>query len=229
VEVTPVIIEDKGIEMKIKLFYDGKAVKEQTVFTRNLESVVVELYEKKDEYIKIADKITPLVQVIKPVKMYPFPVEEIKISGAILLLKNKKGHTGVQVGGVSSLSAKGDGKVPIFLYFFLKGKGVYVMSFKPFKGAKPLGIVKGNIIRIKHRDDYFEYITRENIFPHGKWLVWIRHNPHYNFLSFMTKESRKEDENLSEKKRKERIQFYNKANLIMGISAGNKLLDKIFK
>jgi hypothetical protein len=47
--LTPLIIENKGIELKINIFHGGTVIKEEKVFTKNLEPIIVELLENKEE------------------------------------------------------------------------------------------------------------------------------------------------------------------------------------
>lgn len=173
-EITPVIIEKKGIEIKIKVSQEGIVIKEETVFTRNYEPFIIELMEKKEKNIKLANKITPLIYTIEPAKMYPEPIKEIKMVNNIIFMNNEL----ISRGG--NLQARSKESKSIFLYFFIKEKGIFLLTFKPFKGAQPIGVVRDNIIKIKHNKDYFEWISMKPVLPEGKWLVWVRNNPEYD-------------------------------------------------
>lgn len=177
IKLTPFIVEEKGIEIKINVSHEGKTLKEETVFTRNFESLVVELMEKKDEYKKLANKITPVIHVIEPPIMFPRHIESVEMKNFILFVEIQE-KTNTIFANQSLRAGTSDGQ--IFMWFFLKGLGVYVLSFEPFKGAQPIGAASDNIIRIKHDEIYLEWISRKPILPEGKWLVWVRSNSRFD-------------------------------------------------
>ena len=177
VKLTPFIVEEKGIEIKINVSHEGKTLKEETVFTRNFESLVVELMEKKDEYKKLANKITPVIHVIEPPIMFPRHIDRIEMKNYILFVETQ-GKTNTIFSNRSLSAETSDGQ--IFMHFFQRGMGVFVVSFDPFKGAQPNGVASDNIIRIKHDNIYLEWISRKPILPEGKWLVWVRNNSQYD-------------------------------------------------
>ncbi|MFC2167332.1 hypothetical protein ACFLQZ_05145, partial [Acidobacteriota bacterium] len=177
VKLTPFIVEDKGIEIKINVSHEGKTLKEETVFTRNFESLVVELMEKDDEYKKLANKITPVIHVIKPPVMFPWHIERVEMKNYILFVETQ-GKTNTTFSNRSLSAETSDGQ--IFMHFFQRGMGVFVVSFAPFEGAQPNGVVSDNIIRIKQDNIYLEWISRKPILPEGKWLVWVRSNSQYD-------------------------------------------------
>jgi len=177
-ELTPIIIEKKGIEIEVKIFQNEKIIKKETVFTRNLESFIVELLENEDGTIKYVDKITPFITIIEPAKKYLWPISHIEMKKAMLLIRKDGGYNIIDQ-NVSLAAVNTEGHAP-FLYFYIKGKGIYVLSFRPFNGAEPTGVLRDNIIKIKHKGDYFEWIARDSILPEGKWLVWVRNNPEYD-------------------------------------------------
>ncbi len=212
------IDEQKGIDLKIKLSQEGKIIKEETVFTRNLEPVIVEIFEKKDEYLKLAEKITPLVQVINPPVTYGEPIRKIEMINHLLLMNGElvMGGKGNYLSGEASSEDRF-----LILYYYLKDKGIYVLSFKPFEGAEPLGVVRDNVIKIKHNDDYFEWISMKPILPEGKWQVWIRNNPDYD-------PEKAANERGVDKKR---LLFFEKGRNWAGIAVGeeSRLLKDFFK
>jgi len=207
IELTPTIIEKKGIEFRIKIFHGERIIKEETVFTRNYEPIIVELMEDEKKKIKLSDKITPMIQTIEPAKAYPGKISELKMVNHMLLMNNEL----LTRGGLRAINEENR---PIFLFFYIKEKGVYVLSFKPFDGAEPLGVVRNKTIKIKHDEDYFEWVSQESILPEGKWLVWVRINPEYN--------PPQDKFDKIQIPQKERWSFF-------GIGTGENILERFFK
>lgn len=208
IELTPTIIEKKGIEILIKIFHERKVIKEETIVTKNLEPFIVELLKKKDGDVRIVDKVIPFITLIEPAKMYPEPILMIKMDDYRLLLNDRL----IMKGGQRAINV---GSEQIFLFFYINEKGIFVLSFKPFEGAEPHGIVRDNIIKIKHNKDYFEWISKEPILPEGKWLVWVKNNPKYSLI---------QDDWL-----KYRPFTAEEPENFAGIATGEKILKRFFK
>ena len=172
INIVPAIVEGKGIDLKVEFIKEPemKEKKEEKIFLKNAESAVVELFENKAKESKIAIRITPFVEVVDAAKEYPRPISEVRLNDSFLLLNEDK------LIAQGSLNATSDAD-DIYLFFNCDGKGLFVLSFKPFEGAEPKGVVKGKILRIKFGEDEFKWMCREPILPEGKWLVWVRHNP----------------------------------------------------
>jgi hypothetical protein len=68
----------------------------------------------------------------------------------------------------------------IALFFFVEGKGLFALSFKPFKGAKVMGAANGNFIVFRLNDDEFVIESNSPYLPNGKWLVWVRNAPDFD-------------------------------------------------
>jgi len=174
--ITPQIIADKGIDLSIKVLFDGKTLKEDKVLTNNYESVVVELLENKEQKSKLADRVLPLILTIEPPKIYPKVLTELKFLNYTLFMNNEL----LYHAPVMDLTVPGGSeKKPIFFAFFIRGKGIYILSFSPFRGAEPIGVAKENVVKFKYENDYFEFTSVKPILPEGKWLVWVRNNPTY--------------------------------------------------
>ncbi len=189
-QLQPVILDPKGIMMNIQVSQAAKILHQQSVLTGNLQPVIVELLKNKDKSIKLADKITPVIQLIMPPMAYPHPLHEIKMVRHILFMNDEF----ISRSGTATASTESDDS-QIFLYFWIKDKGLFLLSFKAFDKAEPVGVVKNNIIKIKHGDDYFEWISMEPILPVGEWSatqgkfrVWVRHNPDYDPKSILSEE-----------------------------------------
>jgi len=172
IDITPSIEEGKGIKLKIgsKIGDMMTENKIETLLTRNLESALIEMLKNKSDNSKLAIKITPFVVAIEPAKEYPKPVYELQLNDFVLLMNNDRL---IAKGSLQTKSEQGE----FILYFYVEGKGIYVLSFKPFEGAKKEGVANGKVIKIKHGEDYFEWICQDPILAEGKWLVWVRNNP----------------------------------------------------
>ncbi len=70
-EITPRLIDEKGIELTIRVLRNGKSIKEEIILARNLEPFVVELMQNEADHIKLADKITPLILPAYASQKYP--------------------------------------------------------------------------------------------------------------------------------------------------------------
>ena len=179
-EITPTIVEDKGIELKIAIQRNRQTVKEEKIIARNFEPVVVELLEDKNTHFKLADKVTPLIQTVYPPQKYPKALEKLEMVNEVLIMNDTLliNHSR----GGASRTGGGAENDPCYLYFWVKGKGVYILSFWPFEGAEPIGVVTENSIRIRHGKDFFAWLSMKPILPEGKWRVWVRNNPDYDPL-----------------------------------------------
>ena len=225
-ELKPVIVDLKGIEMMIQVSHAAKILQKKSILTRNLEPVIVELMRNKDKSVKIADKITPIIHVIMPAGSYPQPINELKMVRHILFMNDEF----ISRGGTSTTRTESeDGQ--IFLYFWIKGKGLYLLSFRHFEKAEFLGVVKNNVIKVRHGDDYFEWISMEPILPVGTWRVperkfrvWVRHNPDYDPLFMLPEKDREEIQKRYEESQKE-------FDFTAGITSGSskKILKRFFK
>jgi hypothetical protein len=176
-EVTPTIIERKGIEIKVnfKKEPEMKNSLEKTVLALNSQPLVIELFENKAQNSKLAVKITPLVDVKGGAREYPGPINEVRFVQSFLIMNNDR-----LIARGDLLAKGGDGE--IIPYFYVQGKGIYVLSFRPFEGAEPKGLISGKIMKIKLGEDEFEWLSQEPILPEGTWLIWVRNNP--NFLGY---------------------------------------------
>jgi hypothetical protein len=172
IEVLPTVVAGKGIELEVNCTRepDMKAPKRQTIMTSNSQPVVIELLENLKTDTKLAIKITPLVEVKEAAKEYPDEVNELQLVRSFLIMNNDKL---IAKGGLSVKNAQG-GVLP---YFSAVGKGVFVLSFKPYEGAEPKGLVRGKIMKIKFGEDEYDWFSDEPILPEGLWLVWVRNNP----------------------------------------------------
>lgn len=172
IRIVPSIIDSKGIELKydFKKEPEMKEPRQGEILLQNTDSGILELFENKDRQSKIAVKITPFVEVTEPAKLFPREISEIQLKDSFLIQNEDKL---IAKGVLSAVSHSDD----IFLFFTSEGKGLFLLFFRPTEGAKPMGVVNGNILRIKIGEDTFEWQGRDPILPYGKWLVWVRNIP----------------------------------------------------
>ena len=176
ISIIPHVIEGKGVELKVQYTIGPqmKAPLEKTLLIGNSESAVIELMENKSKDSKFMLKITPMINKVGPIKAYPEDIKSLKLEDSILAMNDDL------VIAKGSLRAESD-KNEIFIYFFARTKGLYVISFKPFEGAEKKGVASDNVLRMKYGEDYFEWTSRDSILPKGKWPVWVRRNPQFDF------------------------------------------------
>jgi hypothetical protein len=173
--ITPNVIENKGVQLKITFKKEPEMNEpvERTILTGNLQQALIELFENKSANSKLAMAITPIIDVKLLAKEYPGVLNEIQFVKSILTMNEDKL---LARGGLSVKNAMGE----IFPYIYVQGKGIYVLSFKPFEGAEPRGVVKGDKMKIKFGEDEFSWLSQQPILPsEGPWLVWVRFNPHF--------------------------------------------------
>jgi len=217
-EITPTIVEDKGIDLKIEILHNGKSVKSERILSRNFDPVLIELMENKDDHSKLVEKLTPLIQVVSPPQKYPKALDILEMNGHVLVMNDTMVINGTR-GSRLSIGG-GSEEDPAFLYFWIKGKGAYVLSFWPFVGADPIGVVSENTIRIRHGKDFFAWLSSKPILPEGKWRVWVRNNPDYDPISDMNMPEIQND------RLKAELQKENAA--YTGVTSGRKALDRFF-
>jgi hypothetical protein len=115
-----------------------------------------------------------MINKVGPIEAYPEDIKSLKLEDSILTMNDEL------VIAKGSLHAESD-KNEIFIYFYARGKGLYVISFKPFEGAEKKGVASDNVLRLKYGEDYFEWTSRDSILPKGKWPAWVRRNPQFDF------------------------------------------------
>jgi hypothetical protein len=176
ISIIPHVIEGKGVELKVqyKIGPQMKAPLEKTLMIGNSESAVIELMENKSKESKLMLKITPLINKVGPIEAYPEEIKSLNLEESILTMNDEL------VIAKGSLRAESD-KNEIFIFFYAQGRGLYVISFKPFEGAEKKGVASGNVLRMKYGEDYFEWTSRDSILPKGKWPAWVRRNPQFDF------------------------------------------------
>jgi hypothetical protein len=176
ISIIPHVIEGKGVKIKVQYTIEPqmKAPLEIILTIGNSESAVIELMENKSKDSKLMLKITPLIIKVGPIEAYPVDIKSLNLEDSILTMNDEL------VIAKGSLRAESD-KNEIFIYFFARGKGLYVISFKPFEGAEKKGVASDNVLRMKYGEDYFEWTSRDSILPKGKWPVWVRRNPQFDF------------------------------------------------
>jgi hypothetical protein len=178
--ITPSVVENKGVELKIKCKIEPE-MKEpltRTILVENSQRAVIDLFENKSADSKLAVSITPLIEIKAVAREYPGTVNELQFVKSFLTINEDEL---VARGGLSVKNATED----VFPYIFVQGKGIYILSFKPFDGAEPKGIVKGDILKIKIGEDEFDWLSQGPILPmEGPWIVWVRHNPHFQSTGF---------------------------------------------
>jgi hypothetical protein len=176
ISIIPHVIEGKGVELKVQYTIGPqmKAPLEKTLLIGNSESAVIELMENKPKESKFMLKITPMINKVGPIEAYPEDIKSLKLEDSILTMNDEL------VIAKGSLRAESD-KNEIFIYFYARGKGLYVISFKPFEGAEKKGVASDNVLRLKYGEDYFEWTSRDSILPKGKWPAWVRRNPQFDF------------------------------------------------
>ncbi|MGA2533039.1 MAG: hypothetical protein ABSG19_08380 [Candidatus Aminicenantales bacterium] len=171
IRITPTIVEKKGVELKIEFQKEpemkGKSSAE--AFVQNGESAVIELFENKSRNSKISLKVTPLIEVVTPTKEYPGPVRELRLDDSYLIKNDDKL---IAHGNLSATSDQGE-----ISLWFTDDHGLFVLGFKRFEGAEPVGFVQGTTIKIKFGEVIYKWASRNPILPEGKWLVWVLHNP----------------------------------------------------
>lgn len=178
--VTPSVVENKGVELKIKCKIEPE-MKEpltRTILVENSQRALIDLFENKSADSKLAVSITPLIEIKAVAREYPGTVNEIQFVKSFLTINEDKL---VARGGLSVKNATGD----VFPYIYVQGKGIYVLSFKPFEGAERKGIVKGGTLKIKFGEDEFDWVSQQPILPmEGPWIVWVRQNPNFQPTGF---------------------------------------------
>jgi hypothetical protein len=219
-EITPTIIDGKGLELKISVLKDGQTLKEEKVIASNLEPVIVELFKNEADNTKFAEKITPFIQTVAPLTNYPKALDKFEIAGDVLIMNDTMVVNHARGGMLANEG--GSEASPFFFYFWIKGKGVYVLSLWPFPGAKPLGVISDSVIRIRHERDYFAWYSLKPILPEGKWRVWVRNNPDYDPLQEMSS-------SIPEKDRQRVQSVLGRENAAITGLGGKGSLDKFFK
>jgi len=178
--ITPDVVENKGVQLKVKYRIDPemKEAVEKIILTGNSQQALIHLFENKSANSELAATITPFIEVKTVAREYPSAVNEIQFVKSFLIMNEDKL---VARGGLSVKNATGE----VFPYICVQGKGIYVLSFKPFEGAEPKGIVKGDTMKIKLGEDEFDWHSQQPILPSdGPWLVWVRHNPSFQSAGF---------------------------------------------
>lgn len=220
IKLTPDVVGEKGIDLKIEISNNERIIKEEKVFTRNFGTLVIELFENVLDHTKYAEQIETYIQTLEPAKLYPGSMPPL-ILKAYRLYMNDKLISERRIEGDHNLlavSAK-------YIGIFVPKKGAYILSFSPFKGAEPIGVANYNIIKFKQGVDYFEFLSMRQIIPDGKWLVWVRQNQGYDpTRNFRLPENISEDVHITAKSD---LQRYS-ADVIFWFASDEKILEMVF-
>jgi hypothetical protein len=213
-ELTPFLVKAKGIDLKIMVFHRDQKVKEETLRLENFEPIVVEVLKDQETKVKLAHRITPLIKEVFPLRNYPETIRKFELISHILIMNDQLLVNNARGGGLWDDNVSQSD--PSFLFFSVKGKGIYILSFWPFDGAEPLGFVTSNVINIRHGKDFFALYSIKPILPDGKWRVWVRHNPSFEFPSDMAQNIPSGDRPKTEA-------------AALGVIRGRGVLNKFFK
>jgi hypothetical protein len=71
------------------------------------------------------------------------------------------------------------GRLP---YFYVPGKGRFILSIKPHEGYdfQKIGQIDGNRISFSYGGDEFELVSREPVLNRGKWHLWVLHDDSFS-------------------------------------------------
>lgn len=64
-------------------------------------------------------------------------------------------------------------------FFYVPGKGRFILSIKPHEGYdfQKIGVIDNNKISFSYGGDKYEWITRSPVLDHGgKWHLWVMHD-----------------------------------------------------
>ena len=196
VKITPSIIKDKGIHLKINTKYyisddayakfnnrkenSQSAESSSEAIAGNYEEVVIELLENKKDRKKILLKLIPFIESEKEIKNYP-GVVKFKLNTPILILNDELIYRNVSssdlISGVISEKAK-KGSCFIECIIRKENKGTFILSVKPFKGMIKVGTITNKIMKFRFGIDNFELISLEQILPlEGKWNLYGMRRP----------------------------------------------------
>ncbi|HPB29661.1 MAG TPA: hypothetical protein PK017_15550, partial [Acidobacteriota bacterium] len=128
--IRPARILPDGIELQFQwtmkigtTAHTGKAA----ATVRNLEKAVVNLFEDRGRDIKYAIQVVPLVENAMPAGAYPMPLHELRITGGMLLLNDRR----VWGGSGSDGSARSDREGAVHFEILTKQFGRFRLFFRP--------------------------------------------------------------------------------------------------
>ncbi len=196
INISPKIIKDKGIRLSIKTSYfvtddayakfnnrkdqSQSANSSSDVLTANLEEVMIDLLENKKKKSKIVMKVTPFIETISGAKVYP-GIVKFKLMTPILIMNDELIYKNTSSPDfMSGVSSDKTIKSSCFIECIVRKKntGSFLLSVKPFKGLKKVGVVNNKIMKFRFEKDKFELISLEQILPlEGKWIIYGMHIP----------------------------------------------------
>ncbi len=147
----------------------GATLLSQRVPLRNYEEVVIEVASAVSADKRLGIRITPNLTSIPAVQDYPALVQELAMSGLLILNGKEVVSRGSVVGSVDDLNGSKQ-------QFFTIGSrsGLLVMSYRPFPGATLAGYFQDKKLLLEWNGDNYEWISLDKPFmPEGKWSAYI--------------------------------------------------------
>lgn len=132
------------------------------------EAALVEFMEDPSRELRYAFKVVPRARTIAPSQVYPKLLTSLKLDAGAMFFD---GRFLMEVGGL-----EGSGET-VFLRVCVADVGTFVVSFKPFAGARACGTARGGVLRFKLGEHELKWISATPFLPEGKWRVFARFEP----------------------------------------------------
>jgi hypothetical protein len=117
---------------------------------------------------------------IRFAKDRPKPAREFTIDDVKFNLSNFRLLVNGEVrSGERELRGFGLGELPAF---YMPGKGIFVISFRPREGYdfQKIGVADGNKISFTYGGDKYEWVNRSPVLPDGgPWNLWVMLDPNF--------------------------------------------------
>jgi hypothetical protein len=152
----------------VELLDDGDTVALDVLFNPETKIKIIDLISVSFDYLKLRE--APVSNA--PARDYTLDDVELRVSNYQLLIN------GEVIAGAKPTGGYGG---PI-IWFYVPGKGRFVMSLSPHAGYdfKKIGSIQHNKISFTAGGDYYEWVSSSPIVGSGgNWNLWVLYDPTY--------------------------------------------------
>ena len=132
------------------------------------DTIKLPLWVNPETGAVIGDQVRFTLDQPRPAQDFTLNDVALKLNGFHLFI-NKELRSGER--GFSGFT----GRLP---YFYVPGKGRFILSIKAHEGFnfQKIGLIDGNRISFSYGGDEFEWVSREPVLNGGKWHLWVLHD-----------------------------------------------------
>jgi hypothetical protein len=167
-------VKKLGMKSPSKLIYDPASLprypEPQEISVNDM--IKLPLWINAQTGAVIGDQIRFTLDQPEPAQDFTLNDVMLKLTGFRLLIN----------GEVRSGEREFSGFIGRLPYFYIPGKGRFILSIMPHEGYdfQKIGLIDGNKISFSYGGDEFEWVSRDPVlYRGGKWHLWVLHDENF--------------------------------------------------